>query len=302
MLDQQRRRAAVEHVEGGTGARVDLEKPPARLIDETIGAGQTGEAGGPHQPPHGLGDLRGDRGRNRPRLVAAAGERPGIAERPQGRRRLPLLGERQRLDPAAIGQEVQGDGAAGHSGLEVVTGRGGAGRSRADMRTAAAARLLQEPCAAIGDRAGADRRMRDREPLAQGRETERLLQGGDRPGAGAEQAVAGGDRGHQFRRALEAAAEDDAEFTAARRLRKLAEPRQHGRPVAAASPEAAGQGAVALGRRERVLVAEQVEHVRPQARPPRGLGQCPAGLGCDQDRAALTMRKRAQPAISTARV
>ncbi|CAO4170159.1 hypothetical protein CLBKND_01537 [Methylorubrum aminovorans] len=82
MLDQQRRRAAVEHVEGGAGARIDFQQPPALTLDEAVGAGEAGEAGGAGEPKRGLGDLHGHLGRNRFRLVPAAGERPGVAERP----------------------------------------------------------------------------------------------------------------------------------------------------------------------------------------------------------------------------
>ncbi len=307
MLDQERRRAAVEHIERGAGARIDLEQPPALAMDKAVGAGEAGEAGGAGEPKRSLGDLRGHPGRDRLRLVAAAGERSGIAERPQRRGRLPLLGQCQGLDAAAIGEEVQGDGAAGHQGLEVMAGREGAGRTRADMRAAAAARPLEEPRAPVGDRAGADRRMRDREALAQRGEAERVLERGDRLRARAEQAMAGGDRRDEIRRALEAAAEDDPE-SAARLLRQRIEPRQHARAVAGCGTEAAGQRAVSLGQRQGVLVTEQVEHERPQTCPPRGLRQRPAGLGGNQDRAAITRTRwgrrrdqgRAQPAISTA--
>ncbi|KQT47773.1 hypothetical protein ASG52_10940 [Methylobacterium sp. Leaf456] len=57
-----------------------------------------------------------------------------------------------------------------------------------------------------------------------------------------------------------------------------------------------------LGQRQRVLVPEQVEHERAKTRPARGLGQRPAGLGGDQERAALADAWRGQPAISTASV
>ena len=291
MLDQERRRAAVEHIEGGAGARIDFQQPPAFAVHEAIGAGKTGEAGGLRQAKRRVRDLRGERRRNGSRLVAAAGERPGIAERPQRQGRLPLLGQRQGFDAAAIGEEVQGDGAAGHPGLEVMAGRDGAGRARADMRSAAAPRPLEEPCPPFGDRAGADRRMRDPEAPAEGGEAERILECGDGFGAGAEEAVAGADRSDEIRRALEAAAEDDTE-SAARLLRQRVEPRQHAGPVAGSGAEAAGQRAVSLGQRQGVLVTEQVEHERPQICPPSGLCQRPAGLGGDQDRAALAMTKR----------
>lgn len=303
MLNQERRRAPVEHVEGGAGARIDLQQPPCVAIDEAIGAGEAGEAGGASEPKRRLGDLRGDHGRDRLRLAAAAGERAGIPERPQWRGRLPLLGQRQGFDAAAIGQKVQGKGTAGHPGLEVVTRRGGAGRTRADMRTAAAPRLLEEPSAALRDRASGDRRMRNREAFAQVGETERILEGGDGLGAGTEQAMAGGDLGDEIRHALESTAEHHAE-DAAGFLRQRIEPCQHAGPVAGTCTEAAGQRAVALGQRQRVLVAEQIEHERAKARPPCGLRQRPTGLGSDQDRVALPMRRwvqvRAQPAISTA--
>ncbi|CAO4134221.1 hypothetical protein OFEAOIEE_LOCUS1953 [Methylorubrum extorquens] len=303
MLNQERRRAVIEHVESGAGARINLQQPPAFPVHEAIGAGKTGEAGGASEPKRRLGDLRGDRGRDRHRLVAAAGERAGIAERPQRRGRLPLLGQRQGFDAAAIGQKVQGEGAAGHPGLEVAARRGRTGRARADMRTAAAPCPLEEPGAPFGDRAGADRRMRDREAFAQGGKTERILEGGDRLGASTEQAMAGGDLRDEVRRPLEAAAEHHA-GGAAGFLRQRIEPCQHAGPVAGTRTEAAGQRAVALGQRQGVLVAEQIEHERAKARPPRGLRQRPAGLGGDQDRVALPMRKRfqvrAQPAISTA--
>lgn len=303
MLNQERRRAVIEHVEGGAGAWIDLQQPPAFPVHEAIGAGKTGEASGASEPKRRLGDLRGDRRRDRRRLVAAAGERAGIAERPQRRGRLPLLGQRQRFDAAAIGQKVQGEGAAGHPSLEVVARRGRTGRARADMRTAAAACPLEEPSGTFGDRAGADRRMRDREAFAQGRKTERILEGGDRLGTGTEQAVAASDLRDEVRRPLESTAEHHAEG-ATGFLRQRIEPCQHAGPVAGTRTEAAGQRAVALGQRQGVLVAEQVEHERAKARPPRGLRQRPAGLGGDQDRVALPMRKRVQvrtqPAISTA--
>jgi len=60
MLNQERRRAVIEHVEGGAGARIDLQQPPCVPIDETIGAGEAGEAGGASESERGLGDLRGD--------------------------------------------------------------------------------------------------------------------------------------------------------------------------------------------------------------------------------------------------
>ncbi|CAO4149401.1 hypothetical protein LPLAFNJD_LOCUS2935 [Methylorubrum aminovorans] len=270
MLDQQRRRAAVEHIEGGAGARIDFQQPPALAMDQAVGAGEAGEAGGAGEPKRGLGDLRGHPDRDRFRLVTAAGERPGVAERPQRRGRLPLLGDRQGLDGVPISQKIQGDGAAGHLGLEVVAVRDGAGRTRADMRAATAARLLEEPGAPIGNRAGADRRMRNRKALAQRGEAERVLERGDRLRARAEQAMARGDLRNEIRRALEAAAEDDTEGTA-RLLRQRIEPRQHARAVAASGSEAAGQRAVSLGQRQGVLVAEQVEHERAEPRPPRGL-------------------------------
>lgn len=303
MLNQQRRRAVIEHVEGGAGAWIDLQQPPPFPVHEAICAGKTGEAGGASEPKRRLGDLRGDRSRDRLRLVTTAGERAGIAERPQRRGRLPLLGQRQGFDAAAIGQKVQGEGAAGHPGLEVVARRGRTGRARADMRTAAAPCPLEEPSGPIGDRAGADRRMRDREAFAQGRKAERILEGGDRLGARAERAMAGSDLCDEVRRPLEAAAEHHAEG-AAGLIRQRIEPCQHAGPVAGTRTEAAGERAVALGQRQGVLVAEHVEHERAKARPPRGLRQRPAGLGGDQDRVALPMRKRfqvrTQPAISTA--
>lgn len=303
MLNQERRRAVIEHVEGGAGARIDLQQPPAFPVHEAIGAGKTGEASGASEPKRRLGDLRGDRRRDRRRLVAAAGERAGIAERPQRRGRLPLLGQRQGFDAAAIGQEVQSESAAGHPGLEVVARRGRTGRARADMRTAAAPCPLEEPSGPIGDRAGADLRMRDREAFTQGGKTERILEGRDRLGARAQQAMAASDFRDEVRRGLEAAAEHHAEG-AASFLRQRIEPCQHAGPVAGTRTESAGQRAVALGQRQGVLVAEQVEHERAKARPPRGQCQRPAGLGGDQDRVALPMRKRvqvrAQPAISTA--
>lgn len=303
MQNQKWCRAPVEHVEGGAGARIDLQQPPAFPVHEAIGAGQTGEAGGTGEPVGRPGDLPGDPGRDRRRRVAAAGERASIAERPQRRGRLPLFGQRQRLDAAAVGQEVQGEGATGHPGLEVMVRRGSAGRTHADMRPAAAPRLFEEPSAAFRDRTRGDRRMRNREAFAQGRETERVLEGGDRLRPRAEQAMAGGDLGDEIRRALEPAAEHHAEG-AAGLLRQRIEPCQHAAPVAGARPEAAGQRAVVLGQRQGVLVAEQVEHEWAKARPPRGLRQRPAGLGGDQNRAALPMEKRvqvrAQPAISTA--
>ncbi len=311
MLDQERCRAPVEHVQGRAGARIDFEEPPVLAIDEAIGAGKTRQPGGAGEPQGRLRDPGDDEGRNRGRLGLAAGERPGIAERPQGRGRLPLFGEGQGLDPAAVGEEVEGEGAAGLPGLEVVAGRGGADRARADMRPAAAARALDQPRAPLGNRAGRDGRMRDREALAERGQAERVLERGHRLGARAEQAVAGGDRGDEVRRALEAAAEDDAEG-ATGPLRQFREPPQHAGPVADAGTEAAGQRAVRLGQSQGVFVAEQVEHERPQPRPPRGLGQRPTGQGGDQDRAALAMtqgtqwrarrrtQRRPQPAISTA--
>ena len=308
MLDQQRRRTMVEHVEGGAGARVDLEQPPALTVDEAIGAGQTGEAGGAGEPRSRLRDLRSDGRRDRPCLVPPPGERTGIAERPQRGGRLPLLGQRQGCDAASVGQEVQGEGAARHPGLEVVAGRDGADGAPTDMRAAAAPGPLQEPALALRDRAGGDHRVRDGEALAQGGEAERILQRGDRLRARAEQAVAGGDLGDEIRRTLEAAAEDDSEG-APRLVRQGVEPRQHAGPVAGAGAEAAGQRTVTLGQRQGVLVAEQVEHERPQTRPAGGLRQRPSGLRGDQDRAALAAtrrrarqqaRCRAQPAISTA--
>lgn len=171
------------------------------------------------------------------------------------------------------------------------------------MRTAAAACPLEEPSGTFGDRAGADRRMRDREAFAQGGETERVLEGGDRLGARAEQAVAASDLCDEVRRPLESTAEHHAEGATGFPRQRI-EPCQHAGPVAGTRTEAAGQRAVTLGQRQGVLVAEQVEHERAKARPPRGLGQRPAGLGGDQDRVALPMRKRfqvrTQPAISTA--
>ena len=145
--------------------------------------------------------------------------------------------------------------------------------------------------------------MRDREALAQGGEAERVLERGDGLRARAEKAVTRRDLGDEIRRALEAAAEDDAE-DAARPVREFTEPGQDGGPVAAAGAEATRQRAVRLGQCQRVLVPEQVEHERPQARPARGLRQRPAGLRGDQDRAALRhakrVQRRSQPAISTA--
>lgn len=303
MLNQERRRAVIEHVEGGAGAWIDLQQPPAFPVHEAIGTGKTGEAGGASEPKRRLGDLCGDRGRDRLRLVATAGERTGIAERSQRRGRLPLLSQRQRFDAAAIGQEVQGEGAAGHPGLEVVARRGRTSRRRADMRTAAAACPLEEPSGTFGDRAGADRRMRDREAFAQGGKTERILEGCDRLGARAQQAMAASDLRDEVRRALESTAEHHAEG-ATGFLRQRIEPCQHAGPVAGARTESARQRAVALGQCQGVLVAEQIEHERAKARPPRGLRQRPAGLGGDQDRVALPMGKRVQvrtqPAISTA--
>ena len=60
MLNQQRRRAVIEHVEGGAGARIDLQQPPAFPVHKAIGAGEAGEAGGASEPERRLGDLRGD--------------------------------------------------------------------------------------------------------------------------------------------------------------------------------------------------------------------------------------------------
>jgi len=116
MLNQERRRAVIEHVEGGAGAWIDLQQPPCVAIDQAIGAGKAGEAGGASEPKRRLGNLRRDLGRDRLGLVTTAGERASIAERPQRRGRLPLLGQRQRFDAAAIRQEVQGEGAAGRGG------------------------------------------------------------------------------------------------------------------------------------------------------------------------------------------
>ena len=303
MLDQQRGRAAVEHVEGRAGARIDLQEPPRVAIDEAVGAGKADEAGRPRQAQSRLRDRRGERRRDRPRLVAAAGERPGIAERPQRRGRLPLFGEHQGLDGVSIGQKIQGDGAAGPARLEIVAGGRGPGGTRADMRAAAAAGPLEQPSAGLGHRAGTDRRVRDREAFAERGEAERVLEEGDGLRARTEQAVAGGDLGDEIRRALEPAAEDDAEGPA-RPRRQVVEPRQHAGSVAVARAEAAGQRPVMRGEHQGVLVAEQVEHERAQARPPGCLRQRPAGLGGDQDRAALTGTReaqgRAQPAISTA--
>lgn len=289
MLEQQRRRAAVEHVEGRAGARVDLQEPPALALHEAIGAGQPRQPGLSREPKGGLRDLRHDRRRDRHRLVAAAGEGTGVAERPQRRGCLPLLGQRERFDAAPIGQNIQGEGAARHAGLEVVAGRSCPHRAGADMRTSAAADPLDEPSIPVRDRAGGDGRVRDREARAERGEAEGVLQRRDRLGGGAEKAVTGTDLGDQVRRALEAAAEDDSEFGPTCLLRQRCERRQHTGPVAAAGAEAAGQRAVRLGQRQRVLVAEQVEHERPQARPARGLRQRPAGLRGDQDRTALAV-------------
>lgn len=303
MLEHERRRAVVEHVEGGAGARVDLEEPPALALDQQVGAGETRQAGGAHQPLGGLARGREDGGGERARLVPAAGERPGVAEGPRRRGRLPLLCERQDGDAGAVGEKAEGEGAARHLGLEVVPGRHGSGRAGADMRAAAAARPLDEPRARIGDRIETDGGMRDREARAQRREAERVLEGGDRGGAGAEQRIMLPDLGNEPRRPLETAAEDDAENGTLRRGGEGGEPRQHRLAVTGSRAEPAGQRPVAFREGERVLVAEQVEHERAQPRPPRGLGQGPAGLGRDQDRGPLgRAQRRAQPAISTASV
>ena len=74
--------------------------------------------------------------------------------------------------------------------------------------------------------------------------------------------------------------------------------------IVVAGTEAARQRPMTLGQRQGVLVAEQIEHEGPQTRPPRGLGQGPAGLRGDQNRAPLRharpVQGQAQPAISTA--
>ncbi|MBB5757070.1 hypothetical protein HNR00_001778 [Methylorubrum rhodinum] len=144
--------------------------------------------------------------------------------------------------------------------------------------------------------------MRDREAVAQGSKARWVLQGGDSSGRRTEQREAPGDLGHQVRRALEPAAEHHAERGASGLRGKRCQPRKHRDPVPPPRAEAARQRAVRFGQRQRVLVPEQVEHERPQARPPRGLGERPAGLGGDQERAALADARAGQPAISTASV
>lgn len=147
-----------------------------------------------------------------------------------------------------------------------------------------------------------NRRMRDGEAFAQGGEADRVLQGGDRFGRRAEQREAAGDLRHQPRRTLEAAAEHHAERGAPGLHRQSFEARRHRDPIPPPRAEAAGERAVRLAERQRVLIPEQIEHERAKPRPARGLGQGPAGLGGDQERAALADARRAQPAISTASV
>lgn len=144
--------------------------------------------------------------------------------------------------------------------------------------------------------------MRDREALAQSSEARRVLQRGDRGGRGAEQREAPSDLRHQVRRALEPAAEHHAERGASGLRGKSCQFRKHRDPVPPPRPKAARQRAMRLGDGQRVLIAKKIEHERPQARPPRGLGQRPAGLGGDQERAALADARAGQPAISTASV
>ncbi len=233
-------------------------------------------------------------------LVPAAGERAAVAERPETGGHLPLLGERQGLDAGAVRQEIEGEGAAGHFLLEVMAGRHRAGGTEANMRAAAAAGALEEPRAAIRPRTDGQRRMRDREALAQGCEARRVLQRGHSSGRRAEQREAGGDLRHQVRRTLKTAAEHHAERAASGFRCEGFQPGNHRCPVPPALAEAAGQRAAGFGQRQRVLISEKIEHERPQARPARGLGQGPAGLGGDQERAALRDARRGQPAISTA--
>ncbi|SFK56941.1 hypothetical protein SAMN04488125_102439 [Methylorubrum salsuginis] len=147
-----------------------------------------------------------------------------------------------------------------------------------------------------------DRRMRDREAFAQGGEARGVLQGGDRSRRRPKQGKAAGDLGHQGGRALEPAAEDHAERRASGLRSQGFEPREHRAPVPPPRTEAAGKRAVGFGQRQGVLIAEQVEDEGAQTRPARGLGQRPAGLGGDQERAALPHARRGQPAISTASV
>ncbi len=301
MRQEQGRRAPVQNVEGGAGARIDLEEPPAFTLDQQIGAGQTREARGGHDPADGLRHRLAESGGDRPGLVPAASQGTAVAERPQPRGRLPLFRQRQSGDAPAVGQKVEGEGSAGHAGLEIMSGRGGTGGADANMRAAAAPRALEEPRAPLRHGAGMERRVRDGEARAQGGEADRILQGRDRCGRRTEERETGRDIRDQIRCALEAAAENDADRPT-RRLGQRGEPGEHGVAVASAGAEASGQRTMGFGEGQGILVAEQIEHVGLQPGPPGRLGQRPAGLGGDQDRAALDDAGRGQPAISTARV
>jgi hypothetical protein len=119
--------------------------------------------------------------------------------------------------------------------------------------------------------------------------------------------VTPGDGPHQVWRGLETAAQYDADRRRGRRRGEIVEMAQDGIPAPQAFPEPALGLAIPLGQRPRVGLAEQVEDEGTQARPPRRLGQGPAGLGGDEDRPARRFWSRSriagpQPATSTASV
>jgi hypothetical protein len=118
--------------------------------------------------------------------------------------------------------------------------------------------------------------------------------------------VTPGDGPHQVWRGLETAAQHDADRRRGRRRGEIVEVAQDDF-APQAFPEPALGLAIPLGQRPRVGIAEQVEDEGTQARPPRRLGQGPAGLGGDEDRPARRFWSRSrmagpQPATSTASV
>ncbi len=112
--------------------------------------------------------------------------------------------------------------------------------------------------------------------------------------------MAPGQRRDEIGRGLEATAQHEADRSPTGTNGQVVERVDDGAHIAPPASEAAFQPTIAFGASQRILVAEQIEHERPQAGPARGLCQSAPGLRRDQNRIAAHRAFEAQPATSTA--
>ena len=275
---KKRRCAAVENVERGAGARVDLEQKSLSVPHHEIGGGEPLDLEGPGYPHDGGCHAPRTRGGKSGRT-----HRSAIAPQALRGRRRPLLAEAEHARAAAIADEQRRNGASLDALLIVGIGGGLHEPARDDVAAAGAASLLGEPAGALGGTLACRQGMRNSKAVEFGEENLRRLEALHRGGVIAEQGPAFGDQRQKLGAILEAGAIDEAEKGGRRKPCQRLESAEEGLPPQSLV-QAAGKLAAGMRRILRIGIGEEIGDQRREARAKRRLRERPARDRCDEQR------------------